>query len=368
MVFLYIINTGCEVMSIREDFEKREEGFMSPFGCLSSKSKGRMRKEAPCPIRTVFQRDRDRIVYCNAFRRLKHKTQVFLSPLGDHYRTRLTHTLEVSEIARTIARAMRLNEDLTEAIALGHDLGHTPFGHGGETALKEIYSPDFSHNEQSLRVVDLLENKGKGLNLTYEVRDGILKHSKGYGKIIPDNPEEMACTVEGQIVRIADIMAYLNHDLDDAIRSGVIHPGRIPQSCSKLLGQTHCDRATTMIRDLVFSTKVSGGRLCLQMSDNIYDAMTKLREFLYDNVYRSHEVHNEFVKAKKILSELYSYLVKDEKMFHRELVAMEMAAIYRKKHLGEETYERIVCDFIASITDRYALDLYSKIFFPSPLV
>lgn len=355
-------------MSIRENFEKREEGFMSPFGCLSSKSKGRARKEEPCPIRTAFQRDRDRIVYSNAFRRLKHKTQVFLSPLGDHYRTRLTHTLEVSEMARTIARAMRLNEDLTEAIALGHDLGHTPFGHGGETALKEIYSPDFSHNEQSLRVVDLLENKGKGLNLTYEVRDGILKHSKGYGKIIPDNSDEMACTVEGQIVRIADIMAYLNHDLDDAIRSGVIRADQIPQSCSKLLGRTHSERATTMIKDLVFSTKVSDGNLCLEMSDDIYGAMTKLREFLYDNVYRSYEVHNEFMKAKKILSELYSYFVKDEKMFHRELTNMEMAAIYRKKHLGEETYERIVCDFIASITDRYALDLYSKIFFPSPLV
>lgn len=355
-------------MSIREDFEKRESSFMSPFGCLSSKSQGRARKEDPCPIRTAFQRDRDRIVYSNAFRRLKHKTQVFLSPLGDHYRTRLTHTLEVAEIARTIARAMRLNEDLTEAIALGHDLGHTPFGHGGETALKEIYSPGFSHNEQSLRVVDILENKGRGLNLTYEVRDGILKHSKGYGKIIPDDPEEQASTVEGQVVRIADIMAYLNHDLDDAIRSGVISSNQIPGTCSELLGRTHSERATTMIKDLVFSTKVTDGRLCLKMSGDIYGAMTKLREFLYDNVYRSPEVHNEFVKAKKILSELYYYLVKDEKIFHRELTNMEMAAIYRKKNLGEETYERIVCDFIASITDRYALDLYSKLFFPSPLV
>jgi dGTPase len=263
---------------------------------------------------------------------------------------------------------MRLNEDLTEAIALGHDLGHTPFGHGGETALKEIYSPGFSHNEQSLRVVDFLENKGRGLNLTFEVRDGILKHSKGYGKIIPEDPGEIACTVEGQIVRIADIMAYLNHDLDDAIRSGVISSNEIPEKCSSRLGRTHSERATTMIKDLVFSTKVSDGKLCLQMSDATYDAMTKLREFLYDNVYRSNDVHNEFVKAKKILSELYTYFIKDEKTFHKELTNMEMAAIYRKKHLGEETYERIVCDFIASITDRYALDLYSKIFFPSPLV
>lgn len=354
-------------MSIREDFEKREEGFMSPFGCLSSRSKGRERKEEPCPIRTAFQRDRDRIVYCNAFRRLKHKTQVFLSPLGDHYRTRLSHTLEVAEIARTIARAMRLNEDLTEAIALGHDLGHTPFGHGGETALKEIYSPDFSHNEQSLRIVEILENKGKGLNLTFEVRDGILKHSKGYGKIIPDNPDELACTVEGQVVRVADIMAYLNHDLDDAIRSGVVSAAQIPESCSKTLGLTHSERATTMIRDLVFSSRVIDGKLFLQMSDDIYSAMTKLREFLYDNVYRSPKVHNEFVKAKKILSELYIYLLKDTQLFNRELSNMEMASCFTETDHGEEAYERIVCDFIASMTDRYALDLYSKIFFPSPV-
>ncbi len=354
-------------MSIREDFEKREEGFMSPFGCLSSRSQGRMIDEEPCPIRTAFQRDRDRIVYCNAFRRLKHKTQVFLSPLGDHYRTRLSHTLEVAEIARTIARAMRLNEDLTEAIALGHDLGHTPFGHGGETALKEIYSPDFSHNEQSLRIVDILENKGKGLNLTFEVRNGILKHSKGYGKIIPDNSDELACTVEGQVVRVADIMAYLNHDLDDAIRSGVVSAAQIPESCSKTLGHTHSERATTMIRDLVFSSRVTDGKLCLQMSDDIYSAMTKLREFLYDNVYRSPKVHNEFVKAKKILSELYIYLLKDEQLFKRELSNMEMASCFTETDCCEEAYERIVCDFIASMTDRYALDLYSKIFFPSPV-
>ncbi|MFH2046963.1 MAG: deoxyguanosinetriphosphate triphosphohydrolase [Pseudomonadota bacterium] len=356
-------------MSIRENFEKREEGFMSPFGCLSSKSKGRIRQEKPCPIRTAFQRDRDRIVYSNAFRRLKHKTQVFLSPLGDHYRTRLTHTLEVAEIARTIARAMRLNEDLTEAIALGHDLGHTPFGHGGETALKEIYAPGFSHNEQSLRVIDHLENKGNGLNLTYEVRDGILKHSKGYGKILPlDNPDELACTVEGQVVRIADIMAYLNHDLDDAIRSGVIKRDQIPKKCSDVLGRTHSKRATTMIRDLIFASHESNGKFILKMSDEKYSAMGILREFLYENVYRSSNVHGEFIKAKKILSELYTYFINDKILFRKELTNMEMIDIYKKKSLGEETYERIVCDFIASITDRYAIELYCKIFLPAPLV
>ena len=349
-------------MNIREEFEKREKGFISPFGCLSAESRGRMRKEPPCPIRTAFQVDRDRIVYSNAFRRLKYKTQVFLSPLGDEYRTRLTHTLEVSEIARTIARAMRLNEDLTEAIALGHDLGHTPFGHGGETILKEIYSPDFTHKEQSLRVVDVLEKNGKGLNLTYEVRDGILKHSKGYGKIIPDDPNERAVTIEGNIVRIADIMAYLNHDLDDAIRSGVISRNQVPDSCTKILGHTHSERANTMMKDLVFSTNVREEKLCLQMSDEVYSSMTELREFLYNNVYRSPKVHGEFIKAKKILAELYTYCMENEKMLKKELKAMHMETCDHEN----QPAERIVCDFIASITDRHALGLYTKIFFPSP--
>ena len=351
-------------MSIREEFEEREKSFISSFGCLSYESRGRQVEEEPCHIRTAFQLDRDRIVYSNAFRRLKHKTQVFLSPLGDHYRTRLSHTLEVAQIARTIVRAMRLNEDLAEAIALGHDLGHTPFGHGGETALKEIYSQDFSHNEQSVRVVDMLENNGRGLNLTYEVRDGILRHSKGYGKIIPDDPEEQACTCEGRIVRIADIMAYLNHDLDDAIRSGVISADRVPPSCSRILGNSHSERATTMIRDLIFSSEVRNGELCLNMRDEIYSAMTTLRQFLYENVYRSPRVHKEFVKAKKILSDLYTFFLKDDEKFQKELEAVEMAECIN----NNQPKERIVCDFIASITDRYALSLYEKIFFPTPLV
>jgi dGTPase len=245
---------------------------------------------------------------------------------------------------------------------LAHDLGHTPFGHGGETVLKEIYSHDFSHKEQSLRVVDILENNGQGLNLTYEVRDGILKHSKGYGKIIPDDPDEQAYTAEGNIVRIADIMAYLNHDLDDSIRSGVVNQDQVPDSCIKILGRTHSERANTMIKDLLFSTNVRDGELCLQMSDEIYGTMTELREFLYENVYRSPQVHQEFVKAKKILSELYTCCLGNKKMLQRELKAMEMETC---NHLNQPN-ERIVCDFIASITDRYALDLYSKIFFPSP--
>jgi len=351
-------------MSIREEFEKREKGFISSFGCLSSESRGRLRPEEACPVRTAFQVDRDRIVYSNAFRRLKRKTQVFLSPLGDHYRTRLTHTLEVSEIARTIARAMRLNEDLAEAIALSHDLGHPPFGHGGEMVLKEIYSPEFSHHEQSLRIVDILEKNGRGLNLSYEVRDGILKHSKGYGKIIPDDPKEKACTVEGNIVRVADIMAYLNHDLDDAIRSGVIHAGQVPDACVKILGETHSKRATVMIRDLIYSSKVLDGELHLSISDDVFSAMTELRQFLYENVYRSPQVHNEFIKAKKILAELYTYLLNNDKALQKELAVMEMSECNHNR----QPKERIVCDCIASLTDRYALDLYSKIFFPSPQI
>ncbi len=357
-------NLNRNAMNIREQFEKREKNFMSPFGCQSAQNRGRKQSEALCPIRTAFQVDRDRIVYSNAFRRLKHKTQVFLNPLGDEYRTRLTHTLEVAQIARTIARAMFLNEDLAEAIALGHDLGHTPFGHGGEAVLKEIHSPAFSHHAQSLRVVDIIENNGRGLNLTFEVRDGIIKHSKGYGKILPDDPDELACTIEGRIVRIADIMAYLNHDLDDAIRSGVIRKEQVPDDCTRIIGASHQERATTMIRDLVFSSRAADGELHLAMSDEVFAAMTTLRAFLYDNVYRSARVHREFVKAKKILSELYYYLLENEPVLKGELVRMGIDGCLEN---GEER-EQVVCDFIASITDRYALSLYERIFFPSPTV
>lgn len=358
------IATGYPTMSIRTEFEKREHNFMSPFGCLSAESKGRRLPETPCPIRTVFQVDRDRIVYSNAFRRLKHKTQVFLAPLGEQYRTRLTHTLEVAQIARTIARAMHLNEDLAEAIALGHDLGHPPFGHGGEVALQEIYSINFSHQTQSLRVVDVLERNGAGLNLTEEVRDGILKHSKGYGKIIPDNPDELAFTVEGRVTRIADIMAYLNHDLDDAIRSGVIKGNQVPASCSKVLGRTHSQRATTMIKDLIYSSKVREGALYLQMSDDVYSAMSALRKFLYHQVYRSPRVHNEYLKAKKILTELFAYFMENGDFLDRELSRLGMDPI----NYEHQPHEQKVCDFIVSLTDSHAMDLYQEIFFPLPLL
>ncbi len=350
--------------SIREEFEERENRFLSPWASPASRSRGRARAEDPCPLRTCFQRDRDRIVYCNAFRRLKHKTQVFLNPLGDHYRTRLTHTLEVAQIARTISRAMRLNEDLTEAIALAHDLGHTPFGHGGESVLKEIFNESFTHYDQSLRVVDVLENRGQGLNLTAEVRDGIQKHSKGFGDIMPDSQGEVAATPEGRVVRIADIIAYLNHDLDDAIRSQVITRGGVPEICVKVLGNSHPERVTNMIRDVVFHSGEDSAGLTLTTSDRVHEAMLALRQFLYDNVYRSPRVHNEFVKAKKILSELYHHYLDDTDAFRRAMDEMELSA----DPCTLVPDERSVCDLIASMTDRYALSRYEKTFLPAPLV
>ena len=366
------INSGRQrpsiksTLTVRQELELREEQILSPHACLSKNSRGRRLKSTPCHIRTSFQRDRDRIVYSKAFRRLKHKTQVFLSPMGDHYRTRLTHTLEVSEIARTIARALRLNEDLTEAIALGHDLGHTPFGHAGETVLNEIVPGGFSHCRQSLRVVDVLENGGRGLNLTYEVRDGILKHSKGFGNIIPQQPGEFAQTVEGRIVRIADVIAYLSHDLDDAIRSGVIKESFVPEEVTKVLGDTHSSRISSMIKDVIATTRVTEEGIDIDISPEMLQTMLNLRAFLYDNVYRAPQVHNEFEKARKILFELYEYFLKNKDAFLRERKRL----FEEERVVKNETtpYERHVSDFIAGMTDRYAQNLYTKIFMPSSVV
>ncbi len=350
--------------SIRDLFQKREQEFLSRFGTPSLQATRRLSETTVCNIRTPFQLDRDRIVYSNSFRRLKYKTQVFLSPLGDHYRTRLTHTLEVAEIARNIARAMRMNEDLAEAVALGHDLGHTPFGHAGEIALTEIHSPYFTHSNQSLRVVDTLENKGQGLNLTREVRDGILKHSKGFGNIIPAVPGETAVTVEGRIVRIADIMAYLNHDLDDALRGKVITMDEVPDICLKKLGKSHSVRASTMIENLVSHSGPKNGRFVLELGQDVFSAMTLLRKCLYEKVYRSPRVHNEFFKAKKIIEGLYRHFIHHPDHLQLELEKMEMAPWEADKN----SLKRSVCDVIASMTDRYALEIYSKLFLPNPLV
>jgi len=343
--------------TIREELEDLEKKTLSPFATLSSKTKGRQTFEEECPLRPAFQHDRDRIIHSKSFRRLKHKTQVFLIPMGDHYRTRLTHTLEVSQIARTITKALRLNEDLTEAISLGHDLGHTPFGHAGEDTLNEIIPGGFNHADQSLRVVDLLEKDGKGLNLTFEVRDGILKHTKGKGEILCEDPEAMASTLEGQVVRIADIIAYINHDIDDAIRGGVISQSNIPGDCLKCLGDTHSNRINTMVTDIIQET-LRSGKGKLSISKGVLSAIWDLREFLWKQVYESEAVHSDFHKATKILRELYHYLVDHPDYF---LALTKMESLY-------DSPERCVCDFLAGMTDRYTFNLDEKLFLPLPWV
>ena len=322
---------------------------------LSSETRGRHSPEEECPLRPAFQHDRDRIIHSKSFRRLKHKTQVFLVPTGDHYRTRLTHTLEVSQIARTISKALQLNEDLTEAISLGHDLGHTPFGHAGEDTLNELVQGGFSHADQSLRVVDLLEKDGRGLNLTQEVRDGILKHSKGKGEILCEDEEEMAMTLEGQVVRIADIVAYVNHDIDDAIRGGVISQDDVPKGCRKRLGDTHAKRINTMVNDIVLETlRVGGGHLSI--SQEVLATIVKLRDFLWERVYENQSVHADFHKAAKILKELYHYFIDHPDDF---LKLVEKESLY-------DSTERCVTDFLAGMTDRYAFRLYEERFLPLP--
>ncbi|MBI5787799.1 MAG: deoxyguanosinetriphosphate triphosphohydrolase [Candidatus Schekmanbacteria bacterium] len=338
-------------MDIRRRLEEQEKRNFSPFAVLSTSSQGRLRPESECGVRLIFQHDRDRIIHSKSFRRLKHKTQVFLAPSGDHYRTRLTHTLEVSQIARTIARALRLNEDLCEAIALGHDLGHTPFGHAGEEILNEIHPGGFKHAEQSLRVVDVLEKDGRGLNLTWEVRDGILKHTKGGGDLFPQNREEKALSLEGQIVRIADRIAYVNHDIDDALRGNVIVISELPEESIKVLGTTHAKRINTMVCDIIFQSSENLPEL--KMSRTVLSATDKLRDFLYERVYFNPATHTEFVKAKKILSELYQYFLE-----HSENLPDTKAE--------NVTDARRVCDFIAGMTDRYAIETYERLFIPQP--
>ena len=338
-------------MTIREQTEEIERKTLHPKACLSSQSKGRLKPEKEGDIRTCFQRDRDRIIHSKAFRRLKHKTQVFLAPKGDHYRTRLTHTLEVSQIARTIARALRLNEDLTEAIALGHDLGHTPFGHAGEEILREIYPGGFKHYEQSLRVVDILERKGQGINLTLEVRDGILKHSKGKGEIF--SASGATETLEGQIVRVSDVIAYVNHDLDDAMRAGVLKKSVIPANFFKI-GENQSKRIDTMVKDVIY-TSLEAGLKEIRMSKEIKNITYALRDFLYEHIYEGDVTKGEFKKAKKILSDLYNYYLQ-----HTDEVFKEIS----KEIIGDK--ERVVCDFIAGMTDRFALMMYEKLFLPQP--
>lgn len=329
-------------MSIRENLERMEEISLSPFATLSVNSRGRDREEPQCDIRPVFQRDRDRILHCKSFRRLKHKTQVFLSPKGDHYRTRLTHTLEVSQNARTIAKALRLNEDLVEAIALGHDLGHTPFGHAGERILNELCDEGYRHNEQSVRIVEKLEKDGKGLNLTWEVRDGILNHQTSM----------MPHTLEGKIVRLSDKIAYINHDIDDAIRAKVISEEDIPLEIRKVLGMTTKERLNTLIHNIIMN---SMGKNDIVMSEEIGGAMQDLRKFMFQKVYTNPAAKGEEAKAERLLCELYAHY-----MGHIEILPEQ----YQRMHSEGEKKERVVCDYISGMTDQYAVAKYREFFLP----
>lgn len=327
--------------TLREQFMEREKETLSQYAFLTANSKGRDFPCHPCNIRTPFQRDRDRIIHSNSFRRLMYKTQVFLAPTGDHYRTRMTHTLEVAQIARIIARALRLNEDLTEAIALGHDLGHTPFGHSGEDAMREYYSKDFAHYKQSLRVVELLENNGKGLNLTWEVRDGIVNHT---GK-------HMASTLEGLIVKFADRIAYINHDIDDAIRGGILTQEDIPEELRNILGQTHSARINTMVGAIV-AASTDKNEIC--MIPEIQEATDRLREFMFDAVYTNSVAKAQDGRAKEMLGHLFHYF---------EQHSDQMPAFYRS-NIERDGVSRCVCDFVSGMTDRYAIDTYKDLFVP----
>lgn len=330
-------------LTIREQMELREMEYLSPYAAKSKDSKGRKRPETECDIRPVFQRDRDRILHCKSFRRLKQKTQVFLLPKGDHYRTRLTHTLEVSQNARTIAKALRLNEDLVEAIALGHDLGHTPFGHAGERALNAVNPLGFKHTIQSVRVVEFLEKDGKGLNLTWEVIDGILNHKSS------GTPH----TLEGQIVRLSDKMAYINHDIDDSIRGGILRPEDIPKEFTDVLGTTSKMRLNTMIHDVITN---SMDQPEIRMSKRVENATKGLREFLFENVYKNPLAKGEEEKAINMIKNLYQYYVN-----HIDALPAEFYEMLKNKGASDE---RIVCDYIAGMTDTYAVKKFQEFFVP----
>ncbi len=328
-------------VTLRENTEDLERQTLSPYAALAAETKGRLRPIPPCEIRTCYQRDIDRIVHSKSFRRLMHKTQVFLQPEGDHYRTRMTHTLEVARIARTIARGLRLNEDLTEAIALGHDLGHTPFGHAGERILHEILPGGFRHNEQSLRVVDSLENGGDGLNLCYEVRRGILCHTG------PDRAE----TLEGQVVRLSDKIAYINHDIDDAMRGGIIYPLDIPLDISQVLGFDHSGRINTLVGDAI---RASQGRDKLCQSEACGSAMARLRAFMFEAVYHNPIAKGEESKAQDMIARLFEYYRKDPDKLPPDYQDIRM----------REGVDRAVCDYIAGMTDKYAVEKYCEAYVP----
>lgn len=330
-------------MTIREELEAREQQYLSKYASHSAKSKGRDRYETPCDIRPVYQRDRDRIIHSKSFRRLKQKTQVFLAAEGDHYRTRLTHTLEVSQIARSIAKSLHMNEELVEAIALGHDLGHTPFGHAGEAALNEVCADGFKHYEQSIRVVERLEKHGQGLNLTYEVRDGILNHGMA----------SRPATLEGKIVRLSDKIAYINHDIDDAIRGKILQEQDIPLQSRQALGYSSKERLNTLIKDIIEN---SYDKDDIIMSEEVEKAMLDLREFMFENVYRNPKAKGQEKKAKAMLKALYGHY-----MEHLEDMPIEYIDMIENRN---EKPERVVCDYIAGMTDQYAIGKFADYFMP----
>jgi dGTPase len=336
--------------------EALEEETLHPRAMKSRASRGRPHPEPPCDIRPCFQRDRDRILHSKSFRRLKHKTQVFLAPTGDHYRTRLTHTLEVAQIARTLARALRLNESLVEAITLAHDLGHTPFGHAGEGVLDRLMEGGFNHYEQSLRVVDHLENDGRGLNLSHEVRDGIIKHSKGKsGAIVRRARAERAMTLEADLVRLSDIIAYVTHDIDDAQRAGILNDTDLPRDIAKLLGATSSERIDRMVKNVIQSS-LETDLETITLSADFHDALVRLREFLFERVYLNAASKGEFTKAEKILTDLYEAIKENSEKFLKSEIR------------GSDPLERRIIDFIAGMTDRYAISLYELLFIPHPWV
>ena len=342
--------------SIREQLEQREREILAPQAAKSADSKGRIRREGEDPIRPAFQRDRDRIIHTKAFRRLKHKTQVFFSPAGDHYRTRLTHTLEVAQIARTIAKVLRLNEELTEAIALGHDLGHTPFGHAGERVLSDLVPGGFNHYEQSLRIVDVLETNREGLNLTWEVRDGIARHSKGkHGMPVGAAPEHRASTIEGQVARVADIVAYVNHDIDDSERAGILNEMSLPKHAVELLGRSSSERIGNLVTDVVHRT-LEGGVTEIRMSDPVLHALVDLRSYLFEAVYENQVATAEFKKAAGILGGLW------EKVRARPENFLDLRTV------EAEGVDVAAQDFLAGMTDRYAVRLFEELFIPKPWV
>ncbi|MBK5258812.1 MAG: deoxyguanosinetriphosphate triphosphohydrolase [Thermoanaerobaculia bacterium] len=341
-------------MNIRETLEKIESDTLVPRAAKSAETRGRDREEPEDDLRPSYQRDRDRIIHCKAFRRLKHKTQVFLAPEGDHYRTRLTHVLEVTQIGRTIAKSLRLNEVLTEAIGLGHDLGHSAFGHAGEAALNKLVKGGFDHYRQSVRVVEKLENDGQGLNLTVEVRDGILKHSKGQtGELLRTRPKSRALTLEGDIIRISDIIAYVNHDIDDGIRAGIIAENDIPKSVRTALGQTGVARIDKMVRDAINAT-LRCDYEAITMTPEVLGALEELRAWMFDNMYLTPAIRGEFEKAQKILVALFEHVSAHPEEFLDTTSA--------------EPVDRLALDFLAGMTDRYAMNLYAKIFLPKAWV